>query len=63
MIELTLPDMTCGHCEKVVRQTVESVAPGARVEVDLPAHRVRIDGAADARAIREALDDAGYPAG
>ena len=29
MIELTLPDMTCGHCVKTVTETVKRIDPKA----------------------------------
>lgn len=62
MIELTVNAMTCGHCEKVVRQTVQRLDPQARVEVDLATKKVRIDSTHDPRPIREALAEEGYPA-
>lgn len=62
MIELTLNHMTCGHCEKVVRQTVQKLDPKARVDVDLVTKKVRIDSTRDAQSIRDALAEEGYPA-
>ena len=61
MIELTLPDMTCGHCVRTVTQTVQKLDPTARVEIDLPTQRVRIDSSVDAQAIAKALGEEGYP--
>lgn len=43
MIELTLPTMTCGHCVRTVTATVQRVDPEARLQVDLPTHRVSIE--------------------
>lgn len=62
MLELTLPDMTCGHCSATVKRTVAAIDPAARVEIDLPTHQVRIDTQADADQIRKALEEEGYPA-
>jgi copper chaperone len=62
MLELTLPDMTCGHCVAVVKRTVAALDAQAQVDVDLPTHRVRIDTTADPEAVREALAEEGYPA-
>ena len=59
MIEFQVNDMTCNHCVGVITQTVASIAPMAKVEIDLPTHRVRIDGG-DAAAIEAALRQAGY---
>ncbi|MEY4752548.1 MAG: hypothetical protein RJA44_223 [Pseudomonadota bacterium] len=62
MIELTLPDMTCGHCAATVRRTVATLDPAAQVEIDLPSHQVRIETQADAAQLRAALAEEGYPA-
>lgn len=61
-LELTLPDMTCGHCAKTVTSTVQKLDAGATVEIDLPSHTVRIQTAQPAEAVRQALADEGYPA-
>lgn len=62
MIELTLPDISCGHCVKVVTEAVKRIDPQARVEVELLAKQVRIDSSADPQVLRQALADEGYPA-
>ena len=62
MLQLTLPDMTCGHCVKTVTQTVQQLDPAATLEIDLPQHQVRIDSQLDAAVLREALAAQGYPA-
>jgi copper chaperone len=61
MIELTLPDMTCGHCVATVTRTVQQVDAAARLEVDLPTHTVRIESAQPAQAFTAALEEEGYP--
>lgn len=62
MIELAVPDMSCGHCRAAVTAAIRTVAPAAVVEVDLTARRVRVEGAGEAAAILSALAGAGYPA-
>lgn len=62
MIELTLPDMTCGHCVRTVTEVAQRLDPQARVETDLPAHRARFETKADPAALRKALEEEGYPA-
>ena len=62
MIELTLPDMTCGHCVKAVTRAVQQLDPAATVEVDLPSHQVKITTSQPADAVKAALADEGYPA-
>ena len=60
MIELKLPTMTCGHCVRTVTQTVRAVDAAARVEIDLPAQRVRIESQQPKEAFAHALAEEGY---
>jgi len=60
MHEFKLPDMTCGHCEGVVRKTVAALDAAARVEVDLAAHEVKVDSAQPRERLAAALAEAGY---
>lgn len=59
-IELTVPDMTCGHCVKIITEAVQGAAPGAEIQADLAMHRVRVSGTQRADAVRAAIRDAGY---
>lgn len=61
MIELTLPDMTCGHCVKTVTRTVQQIDAAAQLQVDLPTHSVKITSARPAEDFKAALADEGYP--
>ena len=61
-IELTLPNMTCGHCVKTVTATAQRLDPQARVQTDLAAHRAVFEtGVARAMPVK-ALAEEGYPA-
>ncbi len=60
MIEFQVNDMTCGHCAGVITQAVAGVDAGATVEIDIPAHRVRIHGTDKRQEISVALIEAGY---
>jgi copper chaperone len=60
MIELTLPTMTCGHCVRTVTTTVTKVDDQARLEVDLPAHKVRIESDKPSQDFVAALTEEGY---
>jgi copper chaperone len=60
MIELTLPTMTCNHCVKTVTATVQKVDAQARLQVDLPTHKVQIDSTRAAEEFRTALTAEGY---
>lgn len=61
MIDLTLPDMSCGHCVRTVTETVQALDAEARVTADLAKRSVAIDTKADDQAVRTALTEAGYP--
>ena len=61
MITFTVPDMSCEHCAQTIQQAVLAADREARVSVDVGRKRVAIDPAvADARALREAITQAGY---
>jgi Cu+-exporting ATPase len=61
MYELTVDGMSCGHCVGRVTQSVQGVDPQAKVAIDLPTKKVRIDSHADLDKIASAIDAAGYP--
>ncbi|MDE1159337.1 MAG: heavy-metal-associated domain-containing protein [Neorhizobium sp.] len=54
----TVPDMTCGHCEKTVRSALADALPGAVVEIDLATRKVGVEG--DATTAENAIREAGY---
>lgn len=60
MLDFEVSGMTCGHCEKAVTRAVQSIDPAARVTVDRNASRVAIDTEADARALKQAIENEGY---
>jgi len=60
VIELTLPTMTCGHCVRTVTQTVKGIDAAAKVEIDLPTHRVQIQSSHDRQEFATALSAEGY---
>ena len=63
MVTFEVGDMTCGHCASVIAKAVRSVDAGAKVQVDLAAHRVQVEPSeADARELCDAITEAGYTA-
>jgi copper chaperone CopZ len=60
-IVLSVPGMSCGHCESAVRREVASVAGVSAVDVDLDTKSVTVTGShLDEAAIVAAIDEAGY---
>ena len=60
MIEFHIDAMTCGHCVSTVTKTVQAVDPAAKVEIDLPGHKVRVESSEDRNTLATALAEAGY---
>jgi copper chaperone len=60
MLEFQIPNMTCGHCAKSVTEAVKAADPGAKVEIDLPTHQVKVETAAPRDAVVAQLAEAGY---
>ncbi len=58
-IELSVPEITCGHCKESIEGAVSQVAGVSRVEVDIEAKRVAVDGG-DRAAIVTAIEDVGF---
>ena len=60
MIELKVPDMTCGHCVSTITKAVQQLDPGARVEIALADHRVRVESKASKEDLLLCIAEAGY---
>jgi copper chaperone len=60
MIEIRVPDMTCGHCAGTITRALKDADPGAAVEVSLADKRVRVTTRLAAGEVAECIADAGY---
>lgn len=60
MIELTVGDMTCGHCASTITRTVKEIDASGQCEVDLAAKRVRIASERPAALFVDAIREAGF---
>jgi len=60
-LTLSVPGMTCGHCEAAVKQEVGGVPGVAAVDVDLDTKDVVVSGTGlDRDAVVAAIDEAGF---
>lgn len=59
---LKVEKMHCQSCAKRVTNAIMGVAPLSKINIDVDARRVTIDGADNLSEITKALEDAGYPA-
>ena len=55
----SVPDISCDHCKTAIESEVGGVDGVERVEVDVAAKTVAVDGGSDAD-VRAAIDEAGY---
>ena len=61
VLTLSVPGMTCGHCEASVKGEVSKVAGVTAVDVDLATKLVTVTGTAlDRDAVETAIDEAGF---
>lgn len=61
MLAYQVDDMTCGHCASAIAHAVRAVDAGAKVQVDLAQHLVRVEATdADAQELADAIQNAGY---
>lgn len=57
-MRLNVEGMTCGHCERSVKQAVAAL--GGTAQVDLATGTVDVEGVDDAAAVRRAIEGEGY---
>jgi copper chaperone len=60
MIELKVPDMTCGHCASTITKAVKELDASARVDISLAEHRVRVESKASKEDVLHSIAEAGY---
>jgi copper chaperone CopZ len=63
-VVLRVPDISCEHCERTVRQALGRIAGVQRVDVDIPAKDVRVaydEASVDLERLQAALRDEDYP--
>jgi Cu+-exporting ATPase len=63
MVVFQVDKMSCKNCAKHVTEAIQSVQPGADVDVDLASGKVSVSGTPAApEKIVKAVEEAGYPA-
>ena len=60
MLILDIPNMTCGHCVRVITQAVTAADPAAKVQADLVKRQVQVDTTVSRDAVVASLTEAGY---
>ena len=62
IMNLTVTGMTCGHCEKAVKQAIKAVDANATIEVKRTENQVIVETTEATDAILTAITKEGYPA-
>jgi copper chaperone len=58
-ITYSVPEISCGHCKSTIEAAVQGLGDIERVEVDIDAKTVTVEGG-DSDAIVTVIEDAGY---
>ncbi len=61
MLEFEVKAMSCGHCVGVITKAIAALDPTAKVQCELPGHRVLVQTAQPRAAVAQVLKEAGYP--
>ncbi|ERG88492.1 MAG: copper chaperone [halophilic archaeon J07HX5] len=62
MIDITVEGMSCSHCKQTVEDALQDVSGVTEVTVSREQKRATVNGDADATALVEAVENAGYTA-
>lgn len=60
LLNLVVPGMTCGHCQRAVTEALVALDAQAEVKVDLQTKQVAVNTQASRSEVVAALGDAGY---
>ncbi len=62
-VVLNVPDVSCSHCKAAIEGAVSRLAGVDKVEVEIETKSVAVDldEAGDLGAVRDAIEDEGYP--
>ena len=61
-MKLHVENMTCGHCEKAIKQAIASEDQNAQVTVDLTTKQVDVETALSFEQVQSVLKEDGYTA-
>ncbi len=61
-MKLHVENMTCGHCEKAIKQAIASEDQNAQVTIDLTTKQVDVETALSLERLQSILKEEGYTA-
>ena len=62
MMKFNVEGMTCGHCQKAVKDALEGIPGIERAKVDWKEGTALVEGSADVQVLIGAVEDEGYTA-
>jgi len=62
MTKLDIQGMTCGHCQRAVKEALEGVSGVTQADVSLDEHHATVEGNADVQNLIAAVQEEGYQA-
>lgn len=59
-LKLNVPDISCDDCAQTISESIHTMEPDAKVDVDVDAKTVTVESAASEESIKQAIVAAGY---
>jgi copper chaperone len=59
-LKLKVPNIVCDGCAETITESITTMEPDAKVEVDVKAKTVTVEAAASEETIKQAITAAGY---
>lgn len=59
-LTLKVSDMKCSNCAAKISESIQTIEPNAKIDVDLDSKIVSVDSAADGESIKQAVVAAGF---
>ncbi|NJL09843.1 MAG: heavy-metal-associated domain-containing protein [Calothrix sp. SM1_7_51] len=59
-LQFKVPDMACNACAETISETIHTMEPDARIEIDFKYKIVTIESSASSESIKQAIIAAGF---
>ncbi len=59
-LKLNVPNIACSDCAQTITESIRTMEPDAKVDVDVQAKTVTVESAASEETIKQAIVAAGY---
>jgi len=62
MLNLSIPDMSCGHCKQAIEKAIAALDSAATVNIDLKNRQATVTSNSEPEQVLSCLKEAGYEA-